>query len=562
MDGLDERLQATLGAEYVVEGRLGAGGYAVVFRVHDLGLKRRLAVKVVRPEMFASQTTLQRFRREAETIAQLAHPNIVPLHFIGQKDDFVFLAMGLVDGGSLAERLARDGPLPPGDVRRVMIDVALALEHAHRRGVIHRDIKPQNVLVDSETQRVLVTDFGLARSGEGEGLTGSGVVLGTPAYLAPEQLLGDPVDHRADVFALGVMAYELLTGRRPFEGKNTEAALLKRLSSQPAPPARLRSGVPRQLSDVILRCLARSPAERFQSAGDVARALGHGRASRVSASWLLQRTPRRARWLMSAAGALIVLSVIGFAAFRRAHVAPPAARPAKSSAGDTSMIVVPAGSYTIGSDTGPPLSRPAHAVSLSAFALGRTEVTVAEYARFTRATGRALAPGQVPGDSSVPVTGVTWRDASDFCAWRYPQQGGGRLPTEEEWEAAARGASARAYPWGDQFDSSAANLGSSRDDRSRQIIAVGSYPRGHSSLGFVDMIGNVWEWTSSTPRAYGAAAPTPDDARRVIRGGAFNTRVDMAAAWVRVAYPMDATPQQLANTGFRCAMSAVDGVVR
>ena len=559
MDELGERLQAMLGSEYVVEARLGTGGYAVVFLVRDLGLKRRLAVKVVRPEVFSSQTTLQRFRREAETIAQLVHPNIVPLHFIGEKDDFIFLAMGLVDGGTLAERLAREGPLPPDDVRRVMIDVAAALEHAHRRGVIHRDIKPQNVLIDSDSKRGLVSDFGLARSGEGEGLTASGVVLGTPAYLAPEQLLGDPVDHRADIYALGVMAYELLTGRRPFEAKNTEAALLMRLSSQPAPPTRLRSGVPRQLSDVILRCLARSPAERFQSAADVTRALGRG--SRVSAAWLLQPPSRRLRWLAGAIGMAIVISVVALAVYRgtRVRTATLAASPPS----DANMIVVPAGAYTIGSDTGPPLSRPSHRVSLAAFALERTEVTVADFARFARAKGDTAASQHMPADSSMPVTGVTWGDASAYCAWRYPH--GGRLPTEEEWEAAARGSAARAYPWGDRFDSSAANVGASRDDRSRQEIRVGSYPRGRSQLGFDDLIGNVWEWTSSSPRAYGAATTATTDAHRVIRGGAFNTRVDMAAAWVRVAYPVDAAPEQLAHTGFRCAMTtptSADTIVR
>jgi formylglycine-generating enzyme required for sulfatase activity len=276
---------------------------------------------------------------------------------------------------------------------------------------------------------------------------------------------------------------------------------------------------------------------------------------------LLQRTSRRTGWLVATIGVAIVMSVAGWVAYRgtRVRTATPATAPGH----DTSMIVVPAGSYTIGSDTGPPLSRPSHAVVLGAFALGRTEVTVAEYAHFARVTSSAAASRQTGVDSSAPVTGVTWGEASEYCAWRYPRTG--RLPTEEEWEAAARGAVARAYPWGDRFDSSAANVGASRDDRSRRIIPVGSFPRGRSPLGFVDLIGNVWEWTSSSPGAYGAAVEaTPSPAQRVIRGGAFNTRVELAAAWVRVGYPVDATPEQLGNTGFRCAMSvsSPDSIVR
>lgn len=557
MDDLGARLQKLLGADYVVERRLAAGGYAVVFLVHDPALKRYLAVKVVRPGVFASETTLQRFRREAETIAQLVHPNIVPLHFIGQKDDFIYLAMGFVEGGSLADRLAEDGPLSARDVHRAMIDVASALEHAHRRNVIHRDIKPANVLVDSQTGRMLVTDFGLARSGGGESLTESGVVVGTPAYLAPEQLLGDAVDHRADIYALGVMGYELLTGRPPFEAPNTQAAVLKRLSSQPVPPSRVRSDIPRQLSDVIVRCLARIPAERFQNASDVVRALEHVRFSGVSTTPARWRRASRGR-TMAALAAIVIVPLLIALAMRRASRDPAAATAGAASAVDPSMIVVPAGEYMVGNDSGPPLSRPAHSVRLSAFALERTEVTVADYARFARAARRPFVVQQGSADTRMPATGVTWREAASYCAWRHAPSG--RLPREEEWEAAARGQHGSAFPWGNAFDSTAANVGASEDDRWRQVMRVGSYPRGRSPLGFDDLIGNVWEWTSSSPRPYARDTnepPTPlgsDEELRVIRGGAFNTGVSLSAAWVRVAYPVNATSEQLAHTGFRCAM--------
>src|SRR4051794_3461253 len=214
VDALAVRLQDAIGDNYKVEKTLGAGGFAVVYLVRDLSLKRHLAVKVLSPDLITSKTVLERFRREAETVAQLSHPNIVPLHFIGQKDDLLYLAMACIDGGSVADRLEKEGPLPIADASRIIAEVASALAHAHKRGVVHRDIKPQNVLLDSDSGRSLVTDFGIARTTDSS-LTATGMFVGTPTYLAPEQVTGEPSDHRADIYSLGVMAYEIIGGRTP-----------------------------------------------------------------------------------------------------------------------------------------------------------------------------------------------------------------------------------------------------------------------------------------------------------------------------------------------------------
>ncbi|HSE53165.1 MAG TPA: serine/threonine-protein kinase, partial [Gemmatimonadales bacterium] len=170
VEDLARRLQDALGDGYNVEQVLGAGGFAVVFRVRDLNLKRSLAVKVLSPDLITSKTVLERFRREAETVAQLSHPHIVPLHFIGQKDDLLYLVMSCIEGGSLADRIAREGRLPIGETERILREVASALDYAHKRGVIHRDIKPHNILLESDTGRSLVTDFGIARTAEGGSL--------------------------------------------------------------------------------------------------------------------------------------------------------------------------------------------------------------------------------------------------------------------------------------------------------------------------------------------------------------------------------------------------------
>ena len=247
-DALVARVQAALGTGYQVERSIGQGGFAAVYLVRDLTLKRPLAVKVLSPDLLLSGTARERFRREAETVAQLSHPHIVPLHFIGEAQDVVYLAMAFVDGESLADRIEREGPLSAEEAARILREVASALDLAHRRGVIHRDIKPQNVLLERETGRSLVTDFGIARTAESASLTASGMMVGTPIYMSPEQVTGGAVDHRADLYALGVMGYEMLVGRPPFGGATPTEILMKRVartrpsrSSAPGPTPRRRS---------------------------------------------------------------------------------------------------------------------------------------------------------------------------------------------------------------------------------------------------------------------------------------------------------------------------------
>ncbi|HEV8411902.1 MAG TPA: bifunctional serine/threonine-protein kinase/formylglycine-generating enzyme family protein, partial [Gemmatimonadaceae bacterium] len=410
---LARRLGVALGDGYAVERTLGEGGFAVVFLVRDLALKRKLAVKVLSPDMITSKSVLERFRLEAETVAQLSHPNIVPLHFIGQQDDLLYLAMQCVDGGSIGDRLKRDGMLAVDDAVRVMREVASALEHAHRRGVTHRDIKPANVLIDAESGRSLVTDFGIARSPDTKGLTATGVMLGTPAYLSPEQVTGEAIDHRVDIYALGVMAYEMLAGRVPFEGATPTAAMMKRLAGPPEPVSALRREVPAELAAVINNCLAADAAERYQSAGDVVRALG-GEAVSVSMPAArvkpAARSGAKGRREIAAVAGVVLLGVaaVWFMRGRAPAAVGIAAAP--------DMVTIAAGEYAIGSDSGPSVAKPRHMEKVSAFRIERTEVTVAAYNEFVVAThAPAPWPGAVPA-GTLPVTRVPWGDAANFCA--------------------------------------------------------------------------------------------------------------------------------------------------
>ena len=554
---LTQRLQAALGENYVVERKLGAGGFAVVFLVRDLSLKRYLAVKVVSPELIYSESVLERFRREAETVAQLSHPNIVPLHFIGQQDDYFFLAMGYVDGGSLEARISSvPGAMMPLDqVRRAMCEVAGALAHAHRRGVTHRDIKPQNVLIDSESGRCLLTDFGIARTIGAESLTATGLIVGTPAYISPEQLFGGPSDHRADIYALGVLGYEMATGDLPFHAQTPTAMMMKRLAGPPPAIGRIRPDVPHDLEAAINGCLATDPADRYQSAEDVVAALGGGSGHTGGGTRIAGKRRGGAvlRWgagigLMLCAGAL---AIVGVPRLRSDAVRPSAAPIASPDVVvDAGMVALPAGEYTIGDDGGPTSSHPRHAVRLPAFGIDLHEVTIEQFTEYVSASGAPAPWGDSTPDAGLPVTGVRWSEASNYCRWRHPA--GGDLPSEEQWEAAARGLSGRRYPWGEAMDSTRANIAT----RGSRIATPGGFPSGASPEGVHDLIGNVWEWTRSALRAYPGGTPMPDSlqAYRVIRGGAYSTPASIATTSRRGYSLPDAPRPNLAMTGFRCVM--------
>jgi len=550
-DELAGRLQAAMGEGYQVERALGSGGFAVVYLVRDLNLKRRLAVKVLSPDLITSRTVLERFRREAETVAQLSHPHIVPLHFIGQKDDLLYLVMECIDGGSLADRIEKEGRLPPADVSRILREGASALEHAHKRGVIHRDIKPHNLLIEAETHRTLVTDFGIARTAEGGSLTATGMLVGTPAYLSPEQVAGEGGDHRADIYALGVVAYEMLTGMPPFTGPTPTAVLMKRLGEPPPSLAKVRPEAPELLRDVIEGMLASDPAQRFQSAGDVVRALdGLPPASGGHATGELRLKGRRRRErtrgiALVGIGVLIAAAVAAFALTRGGGT------PAVVDTIDPGMAMIPGGSYTVGIDAGQPLSRPAHTVALAPYGIDLHEVSAGDYAAFV-ATGRVPPPWTAPPDSLIPVTGVTYAEAASYCGWRHPPDG--RLPTEPEWEAAARGRAARRYPWGEAWKAGAANTQS--EGRGGPAPA-GSHPDGATPEGVLDLVGNVWEWTMTPIAPYPGGAPIPNvqpSQYYVIRGGAFNTPDSSASPTMRGYAPPAADRSALDKTGFRCVM--------
>ena len=267
-DALLDRLVVAVGTQYLVDAEIGRGGMAVVYRATDLRLNRRVAIKVLPPELAFNADVRERFLREAQTAAQLSHPGIVPIYTVDEREGIVYFVMALVDGESLAERLTREPRLPISEARRILAAVADALAYAHEQGVVHRDVKPDNIMLERASGRPLVTDFGIARAAQGDTrLTVTGVAIGTPAYMSPEQALGErELDGRSDIYSLGVIGYRMLAGETPFKASNTPAMLVKHVSETPRPLSSVRADVPSGLANAIARALAKKSEERWPNA--------------------------------------------------------------------------------------------------------------------------------------------------------------------------------------------------------------------------------------------------------------------------------------------------------
>jgi eukaryotic-like serine/threonine-protein kinase len=265
--------QAAVAGRYSLERELGRGGMGVVYLAREVRLDRPVAIKLLPPSKTADPRLRERFLREARTAAKLSHPNVIPIHAVEEIGEFVFFAMAYVDGETLTERVRRRGPLPPSEAARVLRDVAWALAYAHGQGVIHRDVKPDNILLES-SGRVLVADFGIAGVVTGAGALASGEVIGTPEFMSPEQALGEATDARSDLYSLGIVGYFILSGTLPFEAEKATEVLAKQVT-EPAPAlGRIAPVVPRRLAQAIDRCLFKDPADRPDGTAALAEQLG------------------------------------------------------------------------------------------------------------------------------------------------------------------------------------------------------------------------------------------------------------------------------------------------
>jgi serine/threonine-protein kinase len=296
------RLRRATGGRYRILRRLASGGMAHVYRAEHAVLGRPVVIKVLHAHLARDAEMQERFRREAEAACRLVHPGICSILDCGQAGDATYLVMPFLAGGSLADRMGRDRSVPPERAASIGAQVACALDYAHRRGVVHRDVKPDNVLFD-EDGHALLTDFGIATARFHGRITGTGRAMGTPHYMSPEQAMGKLVDGRSDIYACGVMLYEMLLGIPPFDGADSYSVGYKHVHEQPVAPEVVDSRTPPALAAVVMRCLAKSPAERFQR--------GHDLADALVACLDPGRAPIEARvsWLARASGAFPVPSL-------------------------------------------------------------------------------------------------------------------------------------------------------------------------------------------------------------------------------------------------------------
>lgn len=343
--------------QFEVESKIGQGGMGIVLKGFDRELNRAVAIKVLSPHLAVNGTARKRFAREAESAAAVMHPNVVPIYSVNKSPSRPYLVMQLVPGHSLQSLVAEKGPLAPKEVVRVSMQIASGLAAAHKQGLIHRDVKPGNILMERDVNRVMITDFGLARAADDAGMTQTGWLAGTPHYMSPEQSQGETLDERTDLFSLGSLMYFLATGREPFRGNQPYAVIQKIITQQPTDPTEINSDVPPPLADIIEKLLEKEPKDRFASAEELVKTLEdylaflqHPKTARPPKRILTARKKRRRAWTIGAVftGTLIslaILAAVSGSANRTSDSAPRSSssdRPADASAPATNRLPTPA----------------------------------------------------------------------------------------------------------------------------------------------------------------------------------------------------------------------------
>ncbi|HEX5731959.1 MAG TPA: SUMF1/EgtB/PvdO family nonheme iron enzyme [Blastocatellia bacterium] len=627
----------TLDRKYKIIAKIGAGGMGSVYKAKRIHIGDLVAIKVLHSDLVGDQMAIERFRREARAAARLKHPNAVGIHdFAVSSGGLVYIVMELVDGKSLAALIKNQDPLDPSFVAEILNKVCSALDEAHRQNIVHRDLKPDNILVTRARSGVdvKVLDFGIAKlrdlSPGSNTLTGKGTIVGTPLYMSPEQCMGEEIDRRSDIYSLGVVLYEMLTGVAPFDSPTPTATIVQHVTVAPRPLRQINRELSPGIEKAVMRALEKRREDRPQTAGELADEFTAG-MKREAAVGSVKRIDRQINplevtrqtepsaeqgtihpsfattapaALMARSdeitiadtkkknyGAIVIVSIAVLALLLAATFLLLRSRTAVSSQGDSGntsvetaedksltedkpvaedespdnrvepppppaapeppggMVYVTGGEFIMGRDNGTQYEKPQHQATVDPFFIDIFEVSCEEYKRFIDETGHRPPPrwsqGNYPaGWARRPVTGIDWDDANAYAQWA-----GKRLPTEQEWEFAARGTDGRLYPWGNEWKAKAANADSSSH---KHADTVGQHPAGPSPFGAYDMAGNVWEWTASDLGAYpGGTLPAQAQLEmKVVRGGSWVESRNAATATSRKGLP----PREgdYSNVGFRC----------
>jgi len=652
--------------KYRIEERVGEGGMGTVYRATHIHMDHIVAVKVLHAVFGSDPMVLERFRREARAAAQIHHHNAIAVTDFGvtANDQVAYLVMEFLKGLDLRKKIEQDKQLDYKEAFLIVRQVSAALHAAHTRGIIHRDLKPDNIWLvhtDDGSDLVKVLDFGIAKiksTAEMATLTQEGMVIGTPFYMSPEQCKGEELDPRSDIYSLGVILYEMLTGKLPFQAETAVGVAIKQVTEQPPALRQFRDGIPEAIERVVLRAMEKNPSQRPPSVLELVREFEDAlAASGLELKPLEMSTPgspfgvlpavpitpaksdfattetslRQAEttpltetslppvfdeqsssfarladsqsrgaaagqtvpdhpavrkdtfessmspdrmfltpptfsdsvspvigrfWKIIVAAVVVALAIT--AAIIAIVMVPSKTAPSGTNAPTTQtsapagMVFVKGNSFRMGSDDakGDYQSKPTHMVTVGDFFLDETEVTNEDYQKFVSGKNYKPPPhwknGQYePGTAKLPVVNVSWLDAKAYAEWANK-----RLPTEAEWEYAARGTSATLYPWGNDWSSNRANL---KESGHNAPVTVGSYSEGRSWCGAKDMLGNVSEWVADAMYPYPGSKLNRDPRYNMHRGGSFKNSKDELLMTNR---GYDSPGRQLPTLGFRCAKDA------
>jgi eukaryotic-like serine/threonine-protein kinase len=553
------QLPANIG-KYELEEFLG-GGMSHVYRARDTVIGRTVAVKILTEAGCQDPEAKARFLAEARMAGNLVHDNILSIYDFGADEQGrPFMVMELLRGEDLRHAI-KNGHT--GDIRsklKIAVQVARALQYIHSQKIIHRDIKPDNVHINTAGV-VKLMDFGIAKT-EGMAMTRAGYVLGTPYYMAPEQVTGQNITEQVDVYAFGILLFEVMTGQKPIAGDAVERIFYSILNEPLNLEPLHKANAPQGVCDVVAKCTAKNPAERPQGFGPVIAELDKILADQdaptvmvEAAKPLIVPAPASARpaWIIP----VVLLALAGVAAggyFAFTSKTPSVTPAATGPAGPTlpksiptpsgEMVLVPAGVFLSGKDK--------REMDLPAFYVDKTEVTNAAYLAFSKATNRPLPDGFPEDKPDYPVVNISIIDAQQYAAWA-----GKRVPNAMQWEKAARGTDGRLYPWGDEPDATRANV-------SGAIRPANDFAQGASPCGALQMVGNVWELVEHLSNPEPGALemfgklmkpkPTLEDPWFTIRGGSFNDNT-LQAGVLNDATTVPAK-WKFVNIGFRCVKDA------